>query len=37
MYDNSLMPVTLANKLVSLADHPSQILLEKFVKDAMKK
>lgn len=30
MYDSALVPVTLANKLVSLANHPSQVLLEKF-------
>lgn len=36
MYDNSLVPVTLANKLVSLANHPSQVLLEKFAKQQMK-
>lgn len=32
MYDNSLFPVALANKLVSLADHPSSVILEKFAK-----
>lgn len=32
MYDNSLFPVALANKLVSLADHPSSLILEKFAK-----
>jgi len=37
MYNNSLLPVTLVNKLVSLADHPSSIILEKFAKDAMNK
>lgn len=30
MYDDSIIPVALANKLVSLANHPSKILLEKF-------
>ncbi|HAE4962941.1 TPA_asm: NurA domain-containing protein [Salmonella enterica subsp. salamae serovar 18:z10:z6] len=30
MYDNSIVPVAIANKLVSLANHPSKILLEKF-------
>ncbi|KAF5426002.1 NurA domain-containing protein [Candidatus Methanomarinus sp.] len=35
MYDNSLLPVTLVNKLVSLADHPSSIILEKFAKVSM--
>lgn len=37
MYDNSLLPVTLVNKLVSLADHPSSIILEKFAKESMSK
>lgn len=35
MYDNSLIPVALANKLVSLADHPSSRILQKFAKIAM--
>jgi hypothetical protein len=30
MYDNSLIPVALANKLVSLANHPSSRILQKF-------
>jgi hypothetical protein len=30
MYDNALLPVALANKLVSLADHPSSKILQKF-------
>lgn len=30
MYDNSIVPIALANKLVSLANHPSQILIDKF-------
>jgi hypothetical protein len=30
MYDDSIVPIALANKLVSLANHPSKILLEKF-------
>ncbi len=33
MYDNALVPITLANRLVSLANHPSQVLLEKFAKE----
>lgn len=37
MYDNSLLPIALANKLVSLSDHPSSVLLEKFAKHSMKK
>lgn len=32
MYDNSLLPVALVNKLVSLSNHPSAVLLEKFAK-----
>lgn len=35
MYDNSLFPVALANKLVSLADHPSSVILEKFAKNTI--
>ncbi|WP_019674098.1 DNA double-strand break repair nuclease NurA [Psychrobacter lutiphocae] len=30
MYDDSIVPIALANKLVSLANHPSQILIDKF-------
>lgn len=30
MYDDAIIPVALANKLVSLANHPSKILLERF-------
>jgi hypothetical protein len=30
MYDNALIPVALANKLVSLAAHPSSRVLQKF-------
>lgn len=36
MYDNSIIPVALANKLISLSNHPSSILLEKFSKSFMK-
>ncbi len=32
MYDNALIPVALANKLVSLSDHPSQRILTTFVR-----
>ena len=35
MYDDSIVPVALANKLVSLANHPSKILLEKFTLSVM--
>jgi len=34
MYDSALLPVALANKLVSLADHPSSKILQKFAKAA---
>jgi len=37
MYDSALLPVALANKLVSLANHPSSIILEKFAKRTMLK
>lgn len=30
MYDDAIVPIALVNKLVSLANHPSKILLEKF-------
>jgi len=36
MYDNSLLPIALANKLVSLSDHPSSVFLEKFAKRLIK-
>lgn len=32
MYDNALVPVALANKLVSLSDHPSRKILTAFAK-----
>ncbi|MCY4010909.1 MAG: NurA domain-containing protein [Candidatus Saccharibacteria bacterium] len=32
MYDNALLPITLVNKAVSLANRPSAIILEKFAK-----
>ncbi|WP_029265799.1 DNA double-strand break repair nuclease NurA [Virgibacillus alimentarius] len=32
MYDDALLPVALVNKLISLADHPSSTILEKFAK-----
>jgi hypothetical protein len=35
MYDNALIPVALANKLVSLADMPSAEILKKFVATAL--
>lgn len=36
MYDNALVPVALANKLVSLANHPSSRILQKFATDALR-
>ena len=30
MYDDAIVPIALVNKLVSLANHPSKVLLEKF-------
>jgi hypothetical protein len=32
MYDNSLIPVALANKLMPLSDFPSQRILKTFAK-----
>jgi len=37
MYDNSLIPVALANKLISLSNHPSTVILEKFAKKGVGK
>jgi len=36
MYDNSIVPIALANKLVSLANHPSQVLIDKFASNKLK-
>lgn len=36
MYDNALVPVALANKLVSLSDFPSQRILQTFVRSEVK-
>lgn len=36
MYDNALVPVALANKLVSLANHPSSRILQKFATEAIR-
>lgn len=36
MYDNALIPVALANKLVSLSDFPSQRILMTFVRQGVK-
>lgn len=35
MYDNSLIPVALANKLVSLANHPSSKILQRFATESV--
>jgi hypothetical protein len=35
MYDNALIPIALANKLVSLSEFPSSRILETFAKDKM--
>lgn len=35
MYDNALIPVALANRLVSLSDSPSSRILETFAKDSI--
>jgi hypothetical protein len=35
MYDNALIPVALANKLVSLSEFPSSRILESFAKESM--
>jgi hypothetical protein len=35
MYDSSLIPVALVNKLVSLANHPSSRILQKFAVDTL--
>lgn len=32
MYDNAMLPIALANKLISISNHPSSNLLEKFAK-----
>jgi len=35
MYDHALVPIVLANKLVSLADFPSSEILARFVKSKL--
>jgi hypothetical protein len=35
MYDNALIPVALVNKLVSLANHPSTRILQKFAMERL--
>lgn len=36
MYANSLIPIALVNQLVSLSDHPSSLILEKFAREQIK-
>ena len=35
MYDNALLPIALANKLVSLANHPSSKILQRFATNSV--
>ena len=35
MYDNALVPIALANKLVSLSDFPSSRILENFARGSV--
>lgn len=37
IYENALIPVALANKLISLSNHPSSDILEKFAKKSISK
>lgn len=37
MYDNAIVPIALVNQLVSLANHPSSRMLEKFASNTMSK
>ena len=37
MYDSALIPIALVNNLVSLANHPSSVILEKFAKKSIGK
>jgi hypothetical protein len=36
MYDSALLPIALVNKLVSLSNHPSAVILSKFATGSMK-
>jgi hypothetical protein len=36
-YDNALVPIALANQLVSLAVHPSQRILQQFAVDSIQR
>jgi hypothetical protein len=35
MYDDALIPVALVNKLVSLANHPSSKILQRFAVESV--
>ena len=35
MYDSALLPIALVNKLVSLSNHPSAVILQRFAKGAI--
>lgn len=35
MYDSALIPISLVNKLVSLSNHPSSVILEKFARKSI--
>ncbi len=37
MYDSALIPISLVNRLVSLSNHPSSVILERFAKDGLTK
>lgn len=37
IYENAILPVAIANKLISLTNHPSSNILEKFAKKSMDK
>lgn len=36
MYENSIVPLALINKLVSISEFPSSNILEKFIKNNIK-
>jgi hypothetical protein len=35
IYENALIPIAVANKLISLTNHPSSNILERFAKKSM--
>ena len=37
MYDSALLPIKLVNKLVSLSNHPSSLILERFAREQMER